>query len=486
MVVVPSLKIVVVVIGLGVLQIAIPQAAWSGSVLELLNGFAEPADLLPAADLDKRDAEKNGIAGRVLFQLQRAGTPAVRSRRFSASEIKGYRWQPGDAIVLTGEATLQDRYPLSETLRDVLGISGISRYDLRVESIPAGQFPEGGSDLKAGREVQVLTNQMLRSWLQDAKIPHRVGLTGIVIATDSAGQPTVVATSAFEWFPLENEPVPVAGWHRLAALGVDCSLLEPLRRNDKQPLQAEEPFYQLLAATARQDADVAAGKSVKPIDLLRDSSGYVGEWIRLKVETVRVTKIFLDNKNPQEAAVGTDHYWQIDAIGKVDGKVLVESLPQEDGTIPPPIEFSGRYPVSLVVLELPPELHKEVDQTAGQEATVAMVRRQVLLDGFYYRQWSYDTEFMRSRGGGQQFGPLVIVSKMKVLDSPLANQGRSWQGIVAGCFLLGLAAIIAITWWTARKDREIARQRHLEYQDLDFNLASPDEKSGPMRPSGPT
>jgi hypothetical protein len=107
--------------------------------------------------------------------------------------------------------------------------------------------------------------------------------------------------------------------------------------------------------------------------------------------------------------------------------------------------YENRFPISVAVLRLPIELEQTLEG-AGEGAVVdmRMVKESLALDGFYYRLWSYESDFTGSRGA-RQVAPLLLAGKLRVRTATELGAGGvdvigwSLMALVLG----GLAAIVA-------------------------------------------
>lgn len=294
-----------------------------------------------------------------------------------------------------------------------------------------------------------------------AKVGDRVNATAMLVqpADASAGiKQTVLAAGSVSWFP---QMAPSVGWQMLSQQGVDVSLLSTIASRSKMPLVAADgdAFYGMIAAAKNLagQSDLAPPKSIEPVTLLKEADAYAGRWVQLSLETAQVTRVAVTDPERQKV-IGNDHYYQIDAFGDL-GDLIVQIEPaSEDGE---PAKFVNRFPVSLVCAELPTFLSDEIRRKEGGDAMVSEVRMQISIDGFFYRLWSYSTDFMRQHGGGEQFGPLLVASRFSNLESTEKDPaGVNVIGWVAA--LAVLVAILAIWVWNrneARRDDEIRKKR---------------------------
>ncbi|QEG42798.1 hypothetical protein [Roseimaritima ulvae] len=427
------------------------------SALELLSEFDAQGVADAASWLGKpNDEAAQTQVAQLLFQLRRVGQDGLRKRLPDSDAAQASR-QPGDVIRWTGRATKVAGSSIPETQAEVLEMPRVFRFQM--EDSPR----------------YVITPEVPSPWLRPdgSSHSHAIEVIGIVVRTDEQGQPDVIAAPRAQWFPDQDDVVPTEGWRLLAAAGLDCGRLDAVRRHDKQPLSAEEPFYEMLAAAQQAGRSAPSPQAVSVLDLLKDSRRRIGQWVSLPVESVRVTKIVLPAGSSAAEQIGQDHYWQLDTFGHVDGHVVIEPTDEPSGQGGAErIEFANRYPVSLVAYNLPEPLMQAIERQAGRDAAVAMVRQPLSVQGFYYRQWSYDTEFVQSRHAGRQFGPLLMASRLSVRDVALPADGINWQAVVAGVFLVGLIAIAAGSWWIGRRDRQHVLRRRQQEMDEEFPLST--------------
>ena len=296
----------------------------------------------------------------------------------------------------------------------------------------------------------------------EAKVGDEVRGLGVAIQTqpDGAnGRAAAIACGRLSWFPAKASST---GWQLLRESGVDISLLSELSSRNRRPLLAEDgdAFYSMLAAAAKmqRETDLPKPETIEPVTLLKGSSELAGQWVRMELETVQVTRIAVtDSKRQSE--LGSDHYYQIDAVGDL-GNVVVR-IERADGDAGPPATFNNRYPVSLVTRELPEFLEARIREQEGGDAVVSQIRIQVQVDGFFFRLWSYSTDFMNQHGGGEQFGPLLVAARFRDQEPKESDPaGVGTIGTIAAIAVI--TGILAIWIWQRRidsRDREVRRQR---------------------------
>ena len=173
-------------------------------------------------------------------------------------------------------------------------------------------------------------------------------------------------------------------------------------------------------------------------------------------------------ENPErQLQLGSDHYFQIDAVGDL-GNIVIKLEPPAGESGPPAI-FESRYPVSIVARQLPEFLQQRIRAREGGDAVVSQFRMQVGADGFFYRLWSYQTDFMDKHGNGKQFGPLLVAATIRNQEPTSSDPaGVGVIGTLAAAAVI--LAIIATWWWNRRvtaRDLEVRdRRKARESQQL--------------------
>ncbi len=278
------------------------------------------------------------------------------------------------------------------------------------------------------------------------------------------------------------------GWKLLDSTGFDCRELMVVASNMRRPLKSDESraFYGVLAAADKlgralqsEGANFDGAPMAVGLDLLlRSPEKEIGAWIELDLETVRLTRVVVD-KPEWRALIGRDHYWQIDTFGTLPSGLRIE-LPVEGKA--ESLTFQNRFPVSVVAAQLPSWLEKqlgegleEIGSVSGAELEIGMrmLRAPVGFKGFFYRLWSYQSEFV-DRAGGRQIAPLLIAAELESLTPAegIQENGAAWIGWVMGTLLLVALAVTAVVLVRAeRKDTKLsARRRQKMASEIDLDL----------------
>ncbi len=429
-----------------------------------IRGFADSAlPLLGGFDGDRIDSvypptdePSVGELSKLIFRLRSIDPKSLEAKVPTDAESAPHRL--GDAVNVEGRITQIAALKVPQRLVEFLEISR-----LQVIDIATGEF-----------NTRVITTALPPA----AKPGDRISGIGVVI--ELAGESlerdsltSAVATARVRWFP--KSPVNV-GWKMLSQQGVDVSLLADVAARNRLPLMADDgdAFYSLLAAAdqiGRRPGTTSPPKDVEPVSLLREPDEYVGEWMRMSLDTVQVTRVAVTESDRQKQ-LGSDHYFQIDAVGDL-GNVVVQ-IARPEGEQGPPARFENRYPVSLVVRELPDFLRQRIRAQEGGEAMVSEISEPIVVDAFFFRLWSYATDYMKLYGGGDQFGPLLIAARIR--------SGDQDRGDPAGVGIIGwiaagaiLSAMLGIWLWNRAVSKRDERIKERRKQSESEQIEIPDE-----------
>ena len=348
-------------------------------------------------------------------------------------------------------------------------------FDGLVDSIRTIEVPKELVDFLDLTQLQLLTisQQDSRIDVVTDKVHQRIRLgdriAGVGVAIDIKDTiPAAIASTVVSWFP---DQVPNVGWKLLRDAGVDASLLAELPSRDRRPLSAADSqvFYAMLSAAtkmaARDDLDVPV--AIEPLSMLQESADLSGQWIQTELETVQITKVFVTDP-VRRAQLGKDHYFQIDAVGDL-GNVVVKIEPTAKDA--QPALFDGRYPVSIVTAELPSFLTAPLVVQSGRDAIVTQMHTKIGVQGFFFRQWSYESEFMNQHGGENQFGPLLIA--VRVTDREPARGSFDRVGMIGTMAAIAVfVGVLTTFFWhrrTSAGDLAARRRRQArEAERVDF------------------
>jgi len=440
------------------------------SVIDRISGF-DAARIAAVADWlgQPADQAKLGEAAKLLFQVNRLSRTALATPNAVPTETLPADHKTGDAVSVGGRAISLAVAKLPVDLADVLDFDRV--YRVEVELTIDGR--------PSSRKCFVLSTTVPTAWLslwsRTRMLDQPMAAAGLVIAAGDDARPLVIASPGLAWFPVAESGGDASDdWAVLARHGFNVSLIDPIKSQNRKPLMPSDhdAFYAMLVAAGRSSGETLSPPSeVDAADLLRRPGDWVGRRLRLRCQTVRITRVMVTNPAVRES-IASDHYWQIDALGEL-GNVVIRIEP-EDG-VSEPATFENRFPVSIVTLNLPEFIRKAIDPSGEAFARndVLMLSRQLIVDGFFYRLWSYESDLMRRHGGGDQFGPLVMASRMVDNEPP--------RGDVIGVGIIGQSAAVATLlmmaaaglwiYWTGRQDARVRARRSHEPAKVDWGQA---------------
>ncbi|MEL6896185.1 MAG: hypothetical protein AAFP90_08800, partial [Planctomycetota bacterium] len=336
--------------------------------------------------------------------------------------IRGADLEPrlvGDAVRVEGQTTQVTMFRVPQQLVDVLEFDRL--YFVKIGDADGAQQGIICSDLP----------QIWKSTSKDKSRRFRCQANGVCMRSDAAGRPMLVIAARCRWLPNaesmtrlpagQSLPDIADGWQWLGAANFDVGLLDTAVRLDRRTLTTDDnpAFFGMLAATGRID-DAATAGIAETADLLGRRLVRPGQLLRVQLNARRIVRV--DVSDPaQRRILGQNHYWEIDAFGKLNPgeKVVVERRGDADGNKDPnqqPLVMSGEYPVSLVTLRLPQWISNAVTESGGSSTDVmTMLRRKVDVDAFYYRLASYESEFMRRKGVDKQTGPILMAMRIRAV-----------------------------------------------------------------------
>ena len=403
---------------------------FAGTAIPLLSGFDQ--ERIGKA-FPPEDNESLGELCKLIYRIRGADEKTLG--RLASESPPG---EAGDAIQLQGTLGDAKRVQVPQQLQEYLNFRSI--YFLQIQNNE--------------KTFRVITSR----FPTQAKAGDRIQVTGVVLAMDSKTSQTSIACGNVGWFPNREMS---GGEKLLESSGFNLSLLAGLSDRNRLPLSPldGDAFYSMIA-TAQQLTtlpNLPAPKSANPITFLRDGKDLIADWIQMEIEGVQVTKIAVTTPERQEQ-LGSDHYFQIDAIGDL-GEVVVKVEPEAGEE---PVVFKTRYPISIVIRELPEFLTRVENQGPAEiESIVRPLRGKLLVKGFFFRLWAYESEFMQQQGGSSQFGPLLIASELRDLEPSAANPiGVEKIGYAAAtAILLGM---VGIWFWlrnAGKQDLQVKQKR---------------------------
>ncbi|QDV54989.1 hypothetical protein [Rosistilla oblonga] len=386
-------------------------------------------------------------AARVLWRIARMSDRQLDERLAQTAALPP---NLPHAIDLQGEAVAAQRIPIPERLAESLDFDAMWLVKAVVDE----------------EQIGILCRQIPDQWKTAATLSQPLRARGFQIASPSQTAPGLIACRSVQWFPTQSDPnMPLpAGWLMLSRAGFDVGQIGLIQRHNRSALSSAESnaFYEFLKAASRAADDDTAAKPIRPQVLLNptESKKLIGQFIRVRLETARIQQIVAPSLQQQ---IGQDHYWEIDAFGDLDN-AEVRIQPKDGGE---PIAFGNRYPVTLAMLDLPPFLNDLVSENGRVTKAMLMHKAMIDVDGFFYRLWTYETDFVSSKGGDRQIGPLIAATTISIKPAGTAKASLARIGwMIAIVFLAGLLATIAYLTKAARTDRQMRAKRDRMLPDV--------------------
>ena len=451
------------------IQMSVRAAEPADEMLQLLD--IEPGQFEDWSDAASLSSEEETQLARILFRWSTL-TPAdlnefviknIASSKL-AEEPAAYR---GQLIELRGTAVRAERRRVPEALASMLELAEL--YEVRLE---LNNF---------SHVATVFTGDIPQAWPTGEPIHQPASFVGLFLKTGSEGT-IIFAAKRVAWHPVAVQPKlgVTAGHALLGRYGMDVGLIDDARRQDKRPLLADDAqcFYQMLAAAARMDAETLSAHSA-PLELstliasapvsdravarseLQGGGRQHGRLFSAPLVARRILKVHIERAELREQ-LGIDHYFQIDAFLTLDNEVVHLQKSPDDVSAP---VFANSFPLTLCVAQLPPEL-KEGERLSER----------IIAVGFYFRLWSYDSQFLEDYGGDrQQLSPLLIGHAVPATaDSALAATSPLWW--IAGLLFL---AVLGALWYTflrwQGRDAEHARQLKRRFTSPDVSIEPSDD-----------
>ncbi len=409
------------------------------SALPLLSGFDEQRI---AAIFAQPNEVNQGELAKLLYRLDHLDASSLNSLADEPSAV-------GDVVSFAGSVREVKRMSVPQELVEFLEFDHFTKIAVELENDAQG--------LVFWLYVQDAPQQLA--------LGDRVSATGVVLQPAAAVQVISIASSSLHWTPANAQG---SGPQLLAKLGVDLAAVLKIAERNRQPLQSSDAdaFYSMMAAAkAISSVDASTPQRVEPAMLLKQPGDFVGAWIRLEAETVRVTRVVVTDAQRQQQ-LGSNEYYQIDAIGDLDNVVI--ELQRTEGE---PVRFENRYPVVLVTAQLPDFLQSRMNTPSGEASGVELITVRMEVDGFFFRLWSYESDRMNRDGKGEQIGPLVIASRFRSLQITGTDPiGVSKIGYIAAT---GVILGVVFVWVWNRHNRHVdavARSDKNKPQKIDLDL----------------
>ncbi|MDE0736110.1 MAG: hypothetical protein OSB47_09825 [Pirellulaceae bacterium] len=332
----------------------------------------------------------------------------------------------------------------------------------------------------------IFTRRYPEAWKPGQSLDERVELSGLFLKVGPAGQQGQefwFATPRIAWLPDQAIPSEGITQHHvlLANRGVDIGLFSRITRQTRREFIGDERecFFQLLKAVADPAGASLSGANPRPLKiagLLRKPREFQGQLFTIEGTARWITRIVVEDPEIQQR-FGLDHYYQVDMFVSLGGKSVQIKRHSKDQDAP---VFENRYPVNICVRNLPPALKEMNRELAAGNQDQDLLRANVRIQGFFFKLWSYQTEFVSDEQQERtQLSPVFIASTPEVI---LSEEPRNpyLSSLFAAIFILTLVVIWFFLWRNNRADQEFSQTTLKRHQEADA-MESLGELTGPAQ-----
>ena len=278
--------------------------------------------------------------------------------------------------------------------------------------------------------------------------------------------PPVFVARRVAWYPdqistrLGIDPSDLA----LAARGVDFNRLSQLGDRTGNGINANEAesFFQLLRAAAEFDFSQNPAPELKLESMLQAPESCLARPLTLRGHIRRVTEIAVEDVEIRQR-LGIDKYFQLDLFVPLENRRIVIKPPSRnsiagDASAEPDgqqdLVIENRFPVTVCTCRLP-------------VAPAQINRDQVTIRGFFFKNWSFESELsIKHASGAQQLAPLVIAGEPEIIDMGPNYFGTALMGFA----ILVCLGAMTLAWFMRPSGHPGTRSQHpdqIDVPDLD-------------------
>jgi hypothetical protein len=275
-------------------------------------------------------------------------------------------------------------------------------------------------------------------------------------------QSLVFVTDRIAWHPNQPETAMQigAGAALLGRHGMDVSRLQEVRHEQPLGVADREGFYQMLWSVRRMDSAAitraVSGTQLPIVAVLQKPETQVGEVFRIRGTARRAIRVMVADPDIRQR-FGIDHYYEVELFMPLE-QVLRLVDPRDGQT-----RSYASFPVTICAAALPPEMPQ------GDE-----IRQAVEVDGFFFKLWSYHSQFAAGEGETadptkRQISPLLIASTVRLVSPTI--RPNPWPGWIMAMLVAGtVATAVAARFWYARRDRPFRAWRAAQGRDVIIHL----------------
>ena len=427
---------------------------------------------------------------RVMFLMDQLGRPQM----IQLSEHVSMAAAPWRVSTWTGWVKSCKMIPLNAKQKEWMDQSVVYRLDVQIDIPVVGDSTTRTEGVLYVRRApsqwlnQAVLNQPFKAVLID--VSHRsnepTSSSSASPAIDDAqtsmlSPATGIATEVQWTFGAEKSidallPELPMDWKRLLLYGSDLTWIDKAqqRQNANLSFEDRESFYSLLriAKEVLQDQNgstLGPATWSKPPEtelLTKSQQNWIGKGIEIKGRIARITRVRIDSADSRKLA-GSEFYYELDGFVRIEGKRISVAVPKikdasDERVRTEELVYENEFPMTVVSLQLPDFLLSGAIDRDGVEHQSWEPKRWVDIRGFYFRNWSYHSEFVSGQGSRErQMAPLIVASELQptefdfpTITSP--SQFLSWFVVVA---ILGLAFICGRFLLSDRASRKGKRKK---------------------------
>lgn len=369
------------------------------------------------------------VLAKILHRLPRIGTDRLVEWSHSGENVWKAVDSPAehraDTFFLQGRASHVDLVELPREVAQRWHLGQVYRVRLDLQNSTG--------------KVIVYTLNIPKSWQPHVgkMMDERVSGHGLFFKLDGAEvtkRPLpVLLAPRIAWMPdrIDKALATTSSLLILGNLGMDVGLFDQIQ--DRQALTKDdrECFYQLLAATAGTAPTTADSRLPHNTRLAKLLGSQVqragrGELVSISGNVRRAVRIAIEAADIRNR-FGIDHYYELNVF-------VNESVRVKRSSDDPEPTYYSTYPVVCCVAQLPAGMPEGDD-----------VNEAIRVSGFYYKIYSYETDFTTAKGPNRrQFSPLIVGFEPKWIQrrNSFHPAYRIACGVVAVCFLLSLWILI--------------------------------------------
>ncbi len=309
---------------------------------------------------------------------------------------------------------------------------------------------KGAEQLESQPLVTVFCRYVPSQWLSSSQLRQPVRLQAISLRDSHSSQIVCAIAERPQWLLPEATEVdsllpPVSPQYlQLAKHGWDLFNIDVVAERHQAALAGDEAeaFYSLMRIANRL-SEVPSSTESKPLELLSQAKQSLGKPVRWRVRLVSGTVVQVPDRRMQEV-LGDSAYVQFDGFVEIgNDRVSYQVLTADPNS--QRIEFQGEFPITIVsrldTPFAPPK--KQLAQQASWQ-----VGQYALLEGTFYRMWSYQSQLVRSRSSdsqARQLAPLIVASKLSATAPAVENNPES-MGWFGWALCISVVGILAAIW----------------------------------------